>query len=151
MEIKIIRFNLVNSFVLLRVNQPGHGASAVRTSCIIINMDTVKLVVYVPETHADIVRKAMGEAGAGIIGDYKFCSFSIKGIGRFIPLELSHPTIGKIGKLEEVTEERIETVCYKKDLDKIIKAIKKVHPYEEVALDVYPLVLNPRKTTYKNR
>ena len=112
-------------------------------------METVKLVVYVPETHADIVRKAMGDAGAGIVGDYKFCSFSVKGIGRFIPLSTAHPTIGSIGKLEEVTEERIETVCYKDDLDKIIAAIKKVHPYEEVALDVYPLVLNPHEITYK--
>jgi len=111
--------------------------------------ETVKLVVYVPETHADIVRRVMGEAGAGIVGDYKFCSFSVKGIGRYIPLATAHPAIGQIGKLDEVKEERIETVCYKKDLDKIIKTIKKVHPYEEVALDVYPLVLNPHETTYK--
>lgn len=109
----------------------------------------IKLVVFVPETHADIVRKEMGKAGAGTVGDYKFCSFSVKGINRFIPMKSAHPTIGKIGKLEEVVEEKIETVCYKKDLDKIIKAIKKVHPYEEVAIDVYPLILNPHKTTYK--
>lgn len=111
--------------------------------------ETVKIVVFVPESHADIVREAMGKSGAGLIGDYKHCSFSIKGVGRFIPLETAHPAIGEIGKLEEVREERIETVCYKDDLDKIIKAIKKVHPYEEVALDVYPLVLNPHETTYK--
>ena len=109
----------------------------------------VKLVVFVPETHADIVRNAMGEAGAGTVGDYEYCSFSVKGINRFIPLKTAHPVIGKIGELEEVVEEKIETVCYKKDLDKIIKAIKKVHPYEEVAIDVYPLVLNPHETTYK--
>lgn len=106
-------------------------------------------MVFVPETHADIVREAMGKAGAGLVGDYKYCSFSIKGTGRFVPLKTAHPTIGEIGKMEEVKEERIETACYKKDLDKIIKAIKKVHPYEEVALDVYPLVLNPHETTYK--
>lgn len=111
--------------------------------------ETVKLVVYVPETHGNQVRQAMGKAGAGIVGDYKYCSFSVKGVGRYIPLDTAHPTIGEIGKLSEVVEERIETVCYKKDLDKIIKAIKKVHPYEEVALDVYPLVLNPHETTYK--
>ncbi|MGA2968027.1 MAG: hypothetical protein ABSD69_02565 [Candidatus Levyibacteriota bacterium] len=111
--------------------------------------ETVKLVVFVPLTHADIVRKAMGETGAGIVGDYKYCSFSVRGVGRYIPLETAHPFIGKVGKLEEVEEERIETVCYKKDLDKIITAIKKVHPYEEIALDVYPLVLNPHETTYK--
>lgn len=47
--------------------------------------ETVKLVVFVPETHGDIVRKTLGEAGAGLIGDYKHCSFSTKGIGWFIP------------------------------------------------------------------
>lgn len=113
------------------------------------NQETVKLVVYVPETHADIVRNAMGKAGAGRVGDYKHCTFSVKGVGRYIPLDTAHPYIGTPGKLEKVAEERIETVCYKKDLEKIIKAIKKVHPYEEIALDVYPLVLNPHKTTYK--
>jgi hypothetical protein len=111
--------------------------------------NVVKLVVFVPETHADIVRKAIGDAGAGIVGNYGFCNFSVKGIGRYIPMDSAHPTIGKIGKLSKVIEERIETVCYKKDLDKIISAVKKVHPYEEVAIDVYPLVLNPHKTTYK--
>jgi hypothetical protein len=111
--------------------------------------ETVKIVIYVPETHGDIIRKALGEAGAGLIGDYKYCSFSVKGIGRFIPLETAHPSIGEIGKLTAVAEERIETVCYKKDLNTIIEAVKKVHPYEEIALDVYPLVLNPHETTYK--
>ena len=112
-------------------------------------METVKIVVYVPESRAEAVRTAMGEAGAGTVGDYKFCSFSVTGIQRFIPLETAHPTVGSIGKLTQVIEERIETVCYKKDLDKIIKAVKKVHPYEEVAIDVFPLVLNPHETTYK--
>lgn len=113
------------------------------------NEDTVKLVVYVLETHADIVRSAMGKAGAGLVGDYKHCTFSVKGVGRYIPLDTAHPYIGTPEKLEKVVEERIETVCYKKDLEKVIKAIKEVHPYEEIALDVYPLVLNPHKTTYK--
>lgn len=113
--------------------------------------ETVKLVVFVPETHADIVRKALGKANAGVVGDYKYCSFSVKGVGRYIPMQGAHPAIGKIGKLEEVVEERIETVCYKKDLKKIITAVNKVHPYEEVAYDVYPLVLNPHETTYKRK
>ena len=109
----------------------------------------VKIVVYVPETHADAVRKALGEAGAGAVGDYAYTSFSVKGVGRFLPLAAAHPAIGKAGVMEEVVEERIETVCYRKDLDKIIVAVKKVHPYEEVAIDVYPLVLDPHNITYK--
>ncbi len=110
--------------------------------------ETVKIVVYVPQTHGNAVREVLGKAGAGYVGDYKYTSFTAKGIGRFIPLKTANPTIGEIGEMEEVAEERIETVCYKKDLDKIIKAVKKVHPYEEVAIDVYPLVLNPHEITF---
>ena len=99
-----------------------------------------KIVVFVPETHSDIVRKAMGSAGAGKIGNYSFCSFSSKGMGRFNPENGAKPHIGKVGKLELVKEERIEVVCDGKNLKKVISAIKKVHPYEEVALDVYPLI-----------
>lgn len=108
----------------------------------------VKIVIFVPETDADQVRKAIGDAGAGLVGDYSHTSFSTKGVGRFIPLRGAHPAIGKIGELTEVIEERIETACFKKDLEKIIKAIKKVHPYEQIALDVYPLVLNPHETAF---
>ena len=63
-----------------------------------------KIVVFVPESHTDIVREAMGKAGAGKIGNYTFCSFSSKGIGRFKPEEGAHPAIGEIGKLEAVEE-----------------------------------------------
>ncbi len=111
--------------------------------------ETVKFVVFVPETHADAVRKAIGEAGAGVVGDYKFCSFSVKGIGRYIPMESAHPYLGQVGKTEEVVEERVETVCFKKDLEKIMEAVKKVHPYEEIAFEVYSLLLDPHKTTYR--
>ena len=99
----------------------------------------VKIVVFVPESHSEIVRNAMGEAGAGKIGNYTFCSFSSKGLGRFKPMEGANPTIGKVGILEEVEEERIEVICERSKLAGIIKAIKTVHPYEEVALDVYSL------------
>lgn len=102
--------------------------------------DFVKIVVFVPLTHADIVRKAMGDAGAGALGNYSHCTFSSKGIGMFKPLKGAHPNIGKVGKLETVKEERIETVCEKGKLKYVISAIKKVHPYEEVAMDVYPLL-----------
>lgn len=103
-------------------------------------MKFVKIVVYVPLTHSDILRKALGEAGAGKIGNYDFCSFSSKGKGRFKPNEKAHPFIGKADKLEEVEEERIEVLCEKERAKEVIKAMKKVHPYEEVAFDVYPLL-----------
>ena len=98
-----------------------------------------KLVVYVPLTHADIVREAIGTAGGGVLGKYSFCSFSIRGIGRFRPEAGAQPHIGTVGKLEEVEEERIEVTCETDMVARVIVAIKKVHPYEEVALDVYKL------------
>jgi hypothetical protein len=99
----------------------------------------VKIVVFVPESHADAVREAMGNAGAGKIGNYAFCSFSSKGIGRFKPEEGAHPAIGEVGKQESVSEERIEMVCNRTLIEDVVMAMKKVHPYEEVAFDVYAL------------
>lgn len=98
-----------------------------------------KIVVFVPLSHVDQVREAIGSAGGGKIGKYSFCSFSTKGIGRFKPEVGARPTIGEIGKLEQVEEERIEVVCDAQVVGNIIAAIKRVHPYEEVAYDLYPL------------
>ncbi|MEK6896342.1 MAG: hypothetical protein AABX12_02700 [Nanoarchaeota archaeon] len=103
-------------------------------------MKNVKIVVFVPLTHTDKVRKAIGDAGGGIIGNYTHCSFSSKGTGRFQPNEKAKPHIGKANQLEEVEEERIEFVCPKNKAKSIIQAIKSVHPYEEVALDIYSLI-----------
>lgn len=95
--------------------------------------------MYVPESHSQILREAIGNAGAGVIGNYTHCTFTIKGTGRFKPAEGANPTIGEVGKLEEVQEDRIETVCTADKLQGILKAIKEVHPYEEPATDVYPI------------
>ncbi len=99
----------------------------------------VKIIVFVPETHTDMVREAMGKAGAGKIGNYSHCTFSSKGIGRFKPEQGANPHIGEVGNFEEVVEERIETICPREKLKEVIAAIKEVHPYDEVAFDVYPL------------
>lgn len=98
-----------------------------------------KIVIYTPESHADKLREAIGNAGAGKIGNYSHCTFTIKGVGRFKPLDGAHPTIGEVGKLEEVSEERIETVCEGDRLQAVLKVIKETHPYEEPATDVYPI------------
>ncbi len=100
----------------------------------------VKIIVYVPWESADAVRQAMGDAGAGRIGNYTHCSFSVKGQGRFLPHAGAHPAIGTVGEHEVVDEERIEFVCAKDLLSTVITAMKKVHPYEEVAYDIYPLL-----------
>lgn len=102
--------------------------------------ELVKLVVFVPEENADKVRDALGKAGAGKIGEYSFCSYSIKGVGRFKPSDKANPHIGAAGKLEEVHEERIEVACEKEQATEIIKVIKEVHPYEEVVIDVYSML-----------
>lgn len=101
----------------------------------------VKIVVYAPESHAEKVREALAKSGCGYIGKYDFCSFSVKGVGRFRPLKGAKPFVGSAGKIEKVVEERIETICPKAQLKAALAAVKKAHPYEEPAVDVYPLVL----------
>lgn len=103
--------------------------------------ELVKLVVFVPEPNADEVRNALGKAGAGKIGNYSYCSFSIKGTGRFLPEDGANPAVGKVGEIEAVAEERIEVACEKSQVNDIISAIKKVHPYEEIAIDIYPMLI----------
>ena len=105
-----------------------------------MKMKKVKIIVFVPLSHTDKVREAIGNAGGGIIGNYSHCSFSSSGIGRFKPNEKANPHIGKSGKLESVEEEKIEFICLQSHAKKIITKIKEVHPYEEVALDIYPLI-----------
>ncbi len=78
-------------------------------------MEIVKIVTFVPETHADSVREAIGNAGAD-------------------------PAIGAIGELESVQEEKIEFVCERMLAKKVMEEIRRVHPYEEVPFDVYPLI-----------
>ncbi|MGJ4930212.1 hypothetical protein ACQR1I_07565 [Bradyrhizobium sp. HKCCYLS2038] len=102
-------------------------------------MKIYKIVVFVPEADGEAVRGAMGEAGAGRIGNYDYCSFTIKGIGRFRPLAGANPAIGQIGQIETVAEERIETVCAEDRLRAVLAAIRAAHPYEEPAIDVYPI------------
>ena len=100
----------------------------------------VKIITYVPETHAETVRQAMGNAGAGKMGNYSFCSFSTKGTGRFIPHDGAKPFLGEIGKAEEVAEEKIEVICQREIISQVIEAIKKSHPYEEPAYEVIPML-----------
>jgi len=100
----------------------------------------VKIAVFSPVSHADEIRKALAKAEAGHIGNYDNCTFSTKGIGRYRGLEGTKPFIGEQGKIMEVEEEKIETICPTEKLDEVLKAVKKVHPYEEPAIDVYPLL-----------
>lgn len=98
-----------------------------------------KLVVFVPREAEEKVREALGKAGAGAIGNYSSCSFSAEGTGRFLPQEGSEPTIGQVGQLEAVSEVRIETIFPETIEKKVLSAMLKAHPYEEVAYDMYSL------------
>ena len=100
--------------------------------------DYFKILVTVPVEVADKVRSAMAKAGAGQQGDYDSCSFSSQGIGRFRPLKGAQPAIGEVGKLEEVAEETITTICHNDLLPKVVAAIKAAHPYEEPTIDIVP-------------
>ncbi|QFT89878.1 Putative GTP cyclohydrolase 1 type 2 [Bacillus sp. THAF10] len=98
-----------------------------------------KISVFVPLTHADNVRDALGNAGAGHIGNYSHCSFNIEGEGRFMPLHGTNPFIGEKGHLEKVREVKVETIYPVSMEKKVLSAMMKSHPYEEVAYDIYKL------------
>lgn len=100
----------------------------------------LKIVVFVPKSHAAKVRNAIGETEAARIGNYSHCISEIESTGYFKPEKGAKPSIGKIGKMQRVKEVRLEFVCPPALKTKVVRAIKKVHPYEEVAFDIYKLI-----------
>lgn len=105
-----------------------------------IDIKKVKLIVTIPIENVNEVRNAICEAGAGIIGNYTYCSMSTKCIGTFKPTEKANPYIGKINNLEFVEEEKLEVVCDVNSVKKVISKLREVHPYEEPAIDIVPLI-----------
>ena len=99
-----------------------------------------RLSVYAPKEHAEAVRIAMTKAGAGHVTDnYKDCSYSIEGKGRFTPINDADPTIGEVNQAEVVEEERIEVVVEERYLSEVIFAMKQAHPYEEAVYDSFSI------------
>jgi hypothetical protein len=98
-----------------------------------------KLVVFVPTDALDVVREALFTAGAGRIGDYERCSWYTEGTGTFRPLPGASPTVGEVGEEEHVVEVRLETVFPVERRDEVVAALRRAHPYEEPAFDVYAL------------
>lgn len=98
-----------------------------------------KIAFYVPESHLDMVKTALFEVGAGRIGDYDQCAWQTFGQGQFRPLVSSNPYIGESGVLETVPEYKVEMVCKDQDIEAAIEALRRAHPYEEPAFDVWPL------------
>ncbi|HEU5045849.1 MAG TPA: Nif3-like dinuclear metal center hexameric protein [Nocardioidaceae bacterium] len=102
-----------------------------------------KLVVFVPHEHADRVRAAIVEAGAGAIGDYDSCTFTSSGEGRFRPLDGANPAIGRVGEVEVVQEVRVESVVPRSRRAAVVSALRAAHPYEEPAFDLVELADPP--------
>ena len=105
-----------------------------------LNVNRVKISVTIPIESVETVRKTMCESGAGIIGNYTYCSTSIKCIGSFKPDNDANPYIGENNKLEVVQEEKLEVVCDVDNVKKVISKLREVHPYEEPAIDIIPLL-----------
>lgn len=102
--------------------------------------NVVKLVVFVPEEHESALRHALADAGAGQIGNYDHVFFVSSGRGFFRPLTGARPFIGEVGTISEVRECRVETVCKASRLNEVLEAMRQVHPYEEIAFDVFPMI-----------
>jgi hypothetical protein len=100
----------------------------------------VQITTTIPVKDADLLREALGKAGAGMLGDYSFCSFSIIGTGRFKPSASANPHIGTPNKLAVVEEEQISVNCDLADAKHIITALRTTHPYEEPLIDIVPLI-----------
>ena len=101
-----------------------------------------RIDVYVPETHAEAVKQAMFEAGAGRIGNYDCCCFQTVGRGQFRPLDGSSPYVGSAGQVEHVTEWKLEMIFPEEKLGEVIAALRRVHPYETPAFQHWRVELD---------
>lgn len=100
----------------------------------------VQIVFTVSASDLDPILKAMGEAGAGVLGEYTFCSFSTDGTGRFLPSDSATPHVGEVGAINQEAEVRVETFCDRNKARAVVNAIKAAHPYEEPVVYIIPLL-----------
>lgn len=129
----------------------GGDRRALRSAASLPDTQEVKIVTFVPREHADAVRNALASAGAGIIGNYEACSFGVIGRGTFFGGEGANPAVGQAGRLEEVEELRLEMVCSRRALPLAMEVLRRFHPYEEPAVDVYELVPRPSRAVGAGR
>ncbi len=99
-----------------------------------------KLVFYVPDENLEQVKKALFQADAGHIGNYDSCCWQVLGRGQFRPLAGSDPHIGNMDEIEEIVEWKVEMVCEDDLIEQIVHTLKKAHPFETVAYQVFKLV-----------
>ena len=98
-----------------------------------------QLSFYVPVAHVDAVKQAVFDAGGGRIGNYDSCCWQVAGQGQFRPLPGSDPTVGGVGQLELVDEYKVEMVCDDAVIAAAVAALRRAHPYEEPAYQVWKL------------
>jgi dinuclear metal center YbgI/SA1388 family protein len=106
----------------------------------IADSEVCKLVVYVPTEYEERILNALFETKAGKIGEYSCCSFRSGGKGTFKPEARAKPFIGEVSKISHADEVRVETVVPKGDLAGVIEHVRKNHPYQRMAYDIYPLL-----------
>ena len=102
-----------------------------------------KWVIFVPGENADAVRAAVFAAGAGRIGEYSQCSWSVTGTGQFLPGDGASPAIGSVGAVERVVEDRVEVIAPARARREVLTAMRAAHPYEEPAFDIFALAPSP--------
>jgi len=105
-----------------------------------IDIKKVKIIVTVPSINLEELREAICSEGAGIIGNYSYCTMSTKCIGTFLPGNNANPYIGEKNTLEFVEEEKLEVICDINLVKNVLNKLRQVHPYEEPAIDIIPLI-----------
>lgn len=105
-----------------------------------VDIKKVKIIVTVPAKNLETVRNAICNEGAGVIGNYTYCTMTTKCTGTFIPGDKANPYIGEKNKLELVEEEKLEAVCNINIVKKVLRKLREVHPYEEPGIDIIPLI-----------
>lgn len=100
----------------------------------------LKLIYYVPESHLEITKQAIFDAGAGGIGDYEHCAWQVLGMGQFKPVKGAKPFIGELDHLEQLLEWRVETIVPELKARSVAKALKASHPYEEPAFEFIQMI-----------
>jgi len=98
-----------------------------------------KINYYVPVHAKEKTKKALFEIGAGKYENYEYCSWESLGRGQFKPIAKANPTIGQLDKLEIVDEYKVEMICSDELISLAIKTLKEMHPYEEVAYEVFKM------------
>lgn len=105
-----------------------------------LDINQVKIFVTIPTKNLAEVREAICQTNAGVIGNYTHCTYSVNGVGTFKPNSSANPHIGSANKLEFVEEAKLEIICNVEDVKQLLVVLREVHPYEEPAIDIVPLI-----------